>query len=71
MNRFEVDRYARPYPPSFYLENCRAMGKDAAKDGKSLGDNPFIGNNAVSSHYWEKGFREEMKNISEVTKTKQ
>lgn len=71
MNRFEVNQYGRHYPYSFYLENCRAMGKDAAKEGKSLNHNPFIGNNAVSSHYWEKGFRAEMKNISEVTKTTQ
>lgn len=57
MNRFEVDRFGRSYPYSFYLENCRALGKDAARDGKSLSDNPFIGNNAVSSYYWEKGFK--------------
>lgn len=54
---FEIDRFGRPYPFSFYLENCRALGKDAARDGKSLGDNPFIRNNAVSSYYWEKGFK--------------
>ena len=56
MNRFELNRFGVPYPYSFELENCRAMGKDAAKAGKSKQENPFIGTNAVHSYYWEKGF---------------
>lgn len=71
MNRFEVDRNGMPYPYCFELENCKALGKDAAKAGKSSKDNPFLGTNAVQAHFWEKGFRAEVTNISEVAKTTQ